>query len=121
VRVSRGMILTLVTAMMIMTLISLTGHVEHPDDGVGVGPVGARRHESLISVVVGHRADGEGLLHVKVQLVPLLDQVVVVGGSVVVPRAVIVISDVVRVFIIRTFGTSHTLPVDVVNDVSVGL
>ena len=72
--------------MMILTLISLTGHVQHPDDGVGVGPVGARRHQSLVPVVVGHRADGEGRLHVKVQLVPLLDQVVVVGGSIP-PRA----------------------------------
>ena len=111
----------LLLPMMILTLISLTGHVQHPDDGVRVVPVGPRRHQTLVPVVVGHGADRERLLHVKIQLVPLLDQVVVVGGSVVVPGAVIVVSDMIRVFIVRTVGTSETFPVDVVHNISVCL
>ena len=107
--------------VMILTLISLTGHVKHPDDRVGVGAVCPRGHQTLVPVVVGHRADGEWLLHVKIQLVPLLDQVVVVWSSVVIPGTVVVIADVVGIIIVRTVRTSQTLPVDVLHDILVGL
>ena len=106
---------------MILTLISLTGHVEHPDDRVGVGAVCPRGHQTLVPVVVGHRADGEWLLHVKIQLVPLLDQVVVVWSSVVIPGTVVVIADVVGIIIVRTVRTSESFSVNIVNYVSIGL
>lgn len=107
--------------VMILTLISLTGHVEHPDDRVGVGAVCPRGHQTLVPVVVGHRADGEWLLHVKIQLVPLLDQVVVVWSSVVIPGTVVVIADVVGIIIVRTVRTSESFSVNIVHYVSIGL
>ena len=55
-----------------------------------------------------------------VELVPLGQDAMVVRG-VVVPGAVVVVSDVVSVFVVRAVRSSHTFPVDVLQDVLVGL
>ena len=55
------------------------------------------------------------------QLVPLLDQVVVVWSSVVIPWTVVVIADVVGIIIVRTVRTSESFSVNIVNYVSIGL
>ena len=99
----------------------LPSHVQHPDHGVGPG-----RHQALLPVrVVRHVADAEPCLksarHVEVELVPLVDDVVVVRRLVVVPGAVVVLSDVVSVVVLRAVGTSQPLPVDVLHDVLVSL
>ena len=98
----------------------LASHVQHPDDGVGPG-----RHQALLPVrVVGHVADAEPGLqsrHVEVELVPLVDDVVVVRRLVVVPGAVVVLANVVGVVILRAVGPSQPLPVDVLHDVLVSL
>ena len=96
-------------------------HVQHPDHRVG-----PRRHQALLPVRVGrHVADAEARLksarHVEVELVPLVDDVVVVRRLVVVPGAVVVLSDVVSVLVLRAVGPSHSLPVDVLHDVLVSL
>ena len=55
-----------------------------------------------------------------VELVPLGQNVVVVRG-VVIPGAVVVVSKVVGVLIVGAVRTSQALPVDVLQDVLVGL
>ena len=99
----------------------MSRHVQHPDHRGRPG-----RHQALLPVaVVRHVADAEPGLesarHVEVELVPLVDDVVVVRRLVVVPRAVVVLSDVVSVVVLRAVGTSQPLPVDVLHDVLVSL
>jgi len=99
----------------------VSGHVQHPDHGVGPG-----RHQALLPVRVGrHVADAEACLksarHVEVELVPLVDDVVVVRRLVVVPGAVVVLSNVVSVLVLGAVRPSHSLPVDVLHDILVSL
>ena len=116
VRVSGRSVLGLVTSSLLSS-----GHVQHPDHGVTAG-----RHQALLPVaVVGHVGDAESCLkssrHVQVELVPLVDDVVVVGGLVVVPGAVVVVSNVVGILILGAVRTTEPLPVDVLHDVLVCL
>ena len=57
----------------------------------------------------------------QVQLVPLLQQVVVVWCLVIIPGTVVIISNVISIIIVRTVRTSQTLPVDVLQYVLVSL
>ena len=110
---------------MILTLVSLSAlsrHVEHPDHGV----VSWCHQLLLVPVVVGHGGDGEALLEGSrklelVDLIPLLQEVVIVGRAVVVPWAVVVISDVIVVIIVWTVWASKSFSVDIINNIFVGL
>ena len=111
---------------MILTLVSLSAlsrHVEHPDHGV----VSWCHQLLLVPVVVGHGGDGEAL---RVggeaglgELDPLLEQVVVVRSRrlVIIPWAVVVISDVIVVIIVWTVWASKSFSVDIINNIFVGL
>jgi len=108
------------------------GHVKHADHGVAGGLlgrlVGVHQCWSVLVAVlaVRHGGDGEVRLdvvggHVQVELVPLVDDVVVILGLVVIPRRVVIISNMVSIFMLGTVRSSHALPVDALQDVLVGL
>ena len=115
-----------------MLICICVGHVEHSDHGV-VGCllgwlVGVHQCRCvLISVlVVCHGGDREVWLdvvggHVEVELVPLVDNVVVILGLVVVSRRVVVIANVISVFMFGTIRSSHSFSVDTFKNVLVGL
>ena len=115
VRVPGGSILGLVASCRV------SWYVQHPDHGVALP-----WHQALLPEAVAcHAADAEACLettgHVQVELVPLVDDVVVVCGLIVVPWAVVIISNVVSFIILRTVGSTKSLPVNVLHDVLVGL
>lgn len=72
----------------------------------------------LVSVlVVCHSGDREVWLdvvggHVEVELVPLVDNVVVILGMVVVSWGVVVITNMISVFVLGTVRSAHSFPVD---------
>lgn len=81
----------------------------------------------LVAVlVVCHSGDREVWLdvvggHVEVELVPLVDNVVVILGMVVVSWGVVVITNMISVFVLRTVRSAHSFPVDAFQYVLVGL
>lgn len=108
------------------------GHVEHSDHRVVGCLLGwlVGIHQCwgvLVSVlVVCHGGDGEVWLnvvggHVEVELVPLVDNVVVILGMVVVSWGVVVIANVISVFMLGTVRSAHSFPVDAFQYVLVGL